>query len=733
MTNYDGPSYLVGTRIRTDRGEVAIEHLRIGDKVATLDGTARPIVWIGRRAYLAPFPLGNPDLVPIRIAQGAIGRNVPYRDLYVSSGHALFFDDVLVPAKHLENGASIVRVPQTDPIRYFHIELDRHDIIFAEGAPTETFVDCDNRGIFHNASEFAELYPDGKPQRWLFCAPRVETGPVLDQIRRAIDGRAGLVAAGAEIAPGPLEGNVDGLDGNTIVGWAFDPAHPASAVMLEILDGDLFVARLTANRFRGDLAAAGIGDGRHGFELQLSRSLSPLVRHELRVRRVSDGRDLAGSPLTIEPHDRRTLIRDTRRAIELAANTASDPGTLDDLLETLLLGVDAVRRRRAARDTEHPVRSRPLRPRPRRVLIVDDVLPRPDRDAGSNAILSHMAALRSLGWSIEFVASGQLSGGDDAAAALTDWGAICHRAPRIASVEEVMRRNRNMFDLVYLHRLSNAEAYAPLSRVWQPKARIVYSIADLHHVRSARQAAVHGNAELAETASYMKARELNAMRMVDAVVTHSLAEADYIRREEPSAIVHVVPWALRAAPRKLPLRRRSGIAFVGGMRHAPNPDAVRWLAAEILPHVWARDPSIECQLVGADWPEPVWGRLDPRLRLTGPVERLDEVFDRVRLTVAPLRFGAGIKGKVLDSFAAGLPCVMTPIAAEGIPLGSVLRTAVAADPLDIADLICDLHNRPSLNGKHARAGLALIAATYTEAAIVAALDAAVSGGAPVAA
>jgi len=284
-----------------------------------------------------------------------------------------------------------------------------------------------------------------------------------------------------------------------------------------------------------------------------------------------------------------------------------------------------------------------------------------------------------------------------------------------------------------LHRLSNAEAYAPLSRVWQPKARIVYSIADLHHVRSARQAAVHGNAELAETASYMKARELNAMRMVDAVVTHSLAEADYIRREEPSAIVHVVPWALRAAPRKLPLRRRSGIAFVGGMRHAPNPDAVRWLAAEILPHVWARDPSIECQLVGADWPEPVWGRLDPRLRLTGPVERLDEVFDRVRLTVAPLRFGTGIKGKVLDSFAAGLPCVMTPIAAEGIPLGSVLRTAVAADPLDIADLICDLHNRPSLNGKHARAGLALIAATYTEAAIVAALDAAVSGGAPVAA
>jgi glycosyltransferase involved in cell wall biosynthesis len=726
-----GPSYLAGTRIRTDRAEVAIEHLRIGDKVATLDGTAKPVVWIGRRAHPAVLAAGNPDLVPIRIAQGAIGRNVPHRDLFVSPSQALFFDDILIPAGYLENGESIVRCPRIDPIRYFHIELDRHDIIFAEGAPAETFVDCDNRGMFHNASEYAERYPAGQPQRWLFCAPRVETGAVLDQVRRVIDGRAGLVSAGAEVSPGPLEGNVDGLDGNTITGWAFDPAHPASSVLLEVLDGDLFVARLTANRFRGDLAAAGIGDGRHGFELPLSRSLSPLVRHDLRIRRVSDGRELAGSPLTIEPHDRRSLVRDTRRAIELAANTASDPGTLDALLETLLLGVDRVRRLHATREHEQQSprpAGGPRQPRPKRVLAIDDLIPRRDRDAGSNAILSHMAALRSLGWSIEFVASGQLSGGDDAAAALAESGAICHRSPRVASVEEVMRRNRNMYDLVYLHRLSNAEAYAPLARMWQPKARIVYSIADLHHVRSARQAAVHGNAELAEAAVYLKARELNAMRMADAVITHSLAEADYIRREEPVANVHVVPWALHPAPRTLPLRKRNGIAFVGGMRHAPNPDAVRWLAAEILPRVWARDPTMQCLLVGADWPEPVWGRIDPRLRLTGPVGHLDEVFDRIRLTVAPLRFGAGIKGKVLDSFASGLPCVMTPIAAEGIPLGDVLRSAVASDPREMADLICDLHHQSGLNGKHARAGLALIKAGYTEDAIQAALEAVVGAG-----
>jgi hypothetical protein len=170
--------------------------LAIGDRVVTLAGAVRPIKWIGRRSYSGAFLLRNRDLWPVRIRRGALGQGLPKRELYLSSHHALFLDGLLVPAECLVNGASICRCRCPELVEYFHIELDSHDILLAEGAPAESFLDCNDRGVFHNAAEFALLYPGEAAQRRRFCAPRLDAGFRVEAVRRRLLSPSEVRAAG---------------------------------------------------------------------------------------------------------------------------------------------------------------------------------------------------------------------------------------------------------------------------------------------------------------------------------------------------------------------------------------------------------------------------------------------------------------------------------------------------------------------------------------------------------
>ncbi len=177
--------YCSGTMISALAGEQAVEDLRIGDILLTARGEQRPIKWIGRRSYAGRFLAANPGIKPIRFRAGSLGGGLPQRDLLVSPDHAMFLHGILVPAKALVNGGTIRQEHGLDRVDYYHVELDSHDIILAEGAASETFLDDDSRGMFHNAAEYAALYPDAPAQHG-FCTQRFDSGHEVEAVRQAL-------------------------------------------------------------------------------------------------------------------------------------------------------------------------------------------------------------------------------------------------------------------------------------------------------------------------------------------------------------------------------------------------------------------------------------------------------------------------------------------------------------------------------------------------------------------
>ena len=299
-------------------------------------------------------------------------------------------------------------------------------------------------------------------------------------------------------------------------------------------------------------------------------------------------------------------------------------------------------------------------------------------------------------------------------AAIEAIGVKCCYSPYYGSVEEILRRQADEFDVVYLHRVSNASKYGELVTSYFPKARRIYSVADLYHVRVLRQAQVEDRPELVSLSKRLRLAEFTSTAFSNAVITHSRSETDLLKKAVPGASVFTIPWSVKSQPTKVPFAKRKGFAFIGGFGHAPNQDAVRWLIKDIMPLVRSQDPTIECYLVGSDMPEQFRQMAADGVVPIGYVDDLTEIFDRIRLTVAPLAYGAGLKGKVIESLSAGIPCVCTSVAAEGFDLPAPLRACVADDPAAIAASILRLHNKKAENETCRRVGLEFVAAEFSE-------------------
>ncbi|MGK7890146.1 MAG: Hint domain-containing protein [Leptolyngbyaceae cyanobacterium] len=158
--------FLTGTRLLTEMGERRVEELKMGDRLQTLDGSLERIKWIGIQTCHPDGHYHPLRTYPIRIKAGALGDNRPVRDLYVSPDHALLVEGLLINAGALENGESIVRTdPKGESFVYYHIELERHSLVMAEGTPAESYLpQKQDRDTFDNGEEYAQLYPHSNMQ-----------------------------------------------------------------------------------------------------------------------------------------------------------------------------------------------------------------------------------------------------------------------------------------------------------------------------------------------------------------------------------------------------------------------------------------------------------------------------------------------------------------------------------------------------------------------------------------
>lgn len=351
----------------------------------------------------------------------------------------------------------------------------------------------------------------------------------------------------------------------------------------------------------------------------------------------------------------------------------------------------------------------------RRILAVDTYMLTPDRESGSLRMMNLFSILQEMGWQITFAALG-LDAREPYRSNLQQRGIECLYRPYVKSVREHIRRNGRRYDLVLLSRADTAADLMTPALRWCPTARVVYDTVDLHFLRERREAMVFGDRRAAKLSEMRQREELNLIRRAHITLVVSEAERALIAEEVPHADLRVLSNIHKIAGSARPFAQRRDILFIGGFGHPPNADAVLFFGTHILPRVREKLPDVVFLVIGGDPPVDVETLAGDHLRVLGYVPDVKPYFDGCRLSVAPLRFGAGVKGKVNQSLAYGLPVVVTSVAAEGMFLKHGESALIADDPQDFADAVVRLYTDEDLWHRLSAGGIGVMTEHFSFAA-----------------
>jgi len=339
----------------------------------------------------------------------------------------------------------------------------------------------------------------------------------------------------------------------------------------------------------------------------------------------------------------------------------------------------------------------------RRVLIIDATTPTPDQDSGSLRMLNLMRVLRDSGCHVAFMPDNRAyleRYTDD----LQRLGIEVLFDPWTPDPVRLFRERGAQFDAIVLSRHYVAASYVGLARLHAPQAKLIFDTVDLHYLRERRAAEFDPRPELVRQAASTRAQELRLMRDCDLTLVVSPVEKDILARDAPGVAIDVLSNVHEIHGRRQPFAARHDLVFVGGFQHPPNTDAVLWFVAEVFPRVRAALPEVRFHVIGSKVPEAIRALDGDGVTVHGFVDDIAPFMDDCRISVAPLRYGAGVKGKVNMAMSYGLPVVATTMAVEGMHVRAGEDVLVADSAHGFADAVIALYadhalwNRLSDNG-----------------------------------
>ena len=341
----------------------------------------------------------------------------------------------------------------------------------------------------------------------------------------------------------------------------------------------------------------------------------------------------------------------------------------------------------------------------RRVLVIDHCTPTPNNDAGSVTVFNLMMLLREMDFQVTFIPEDNFLFMPEYTTALQRVGIEVLYAPYVTSVQQHLKDHGERYALALLFRPMVVERHLKTIRTLCPKVKVLFHTVDLHFLRMSREAELQSDKAKQKAAVEMKQRELAAIRASDASIVHSTAELELLRSELPDAKLHLFPLIMDVQGTSKTFSERRDIVFVGGYQHTPNVDAVQYFVKEIMPQLRSRLSRVRFHAVGSKPPPEIQALASEDVIITGFVEDLAPLLAKMRVSIAPLRYGAGIKGKIGLAMALGLPVVATPLAAEGMSLTDGENILVADDEEAFADTVAKIYKDEALWNRISRNGL----------------------------